>query len=122
MLNSDGDKRRDRWLLVLSGTRNALVLLIFLLVVSFFRSDLAGVFLRRTIIAVAVAAVIFGLLWLLWQRNGMAAYQKEVGARIRSGAQTAYNFQAVINGWTAFIFTLVGSIVAGVYAADALGM
>jgi hypothetical protein len=122
VLSSNGDARRDRWLLVLSGTRNALLLLVFLLVVSFFRSDLAAVFLRRTSIAVAVAAIIFGLLWLIWQRSGMAVYQRQVAARIRQGAQTSYNFRAAVNGLTAFVFTLVGSIVIGVYAADALGL
>lgn len=122
MLTSGGDTRRDRWLLVLSGTRNALLLLIFLLIISFFRSDLSGVFLRRTIIAVVVAALLFGLLWLVWQRSGMAEYQRQVLARIRQGAQTTYNFRAVMNGWTAFICTFVGSILIGVYAASALGI
>lgn len=113
MLVSGGDQRRDRWLLVLSGARNGLLLITLLLVFSFFRAG-GQEFLRRTIFAEVAAMLIFGVIWLLWQRSGMALYQQRARIRARQGAAPDYNYRAVLTGWLAFIFTMVGSIVIAV--------
>jgi hypothetical protein len=113
MLVSGGDERRDKWLLVLRGSRNALLLITLLLLISFFRADQQA-FLRRTIFAEVAAMLIFGIIWLIWQRSGMAVYQQRVRARIRQGAATDYNYRAALNGWLAFIITMTGSIAIAV--------
>ncbi|PZS02509.1 MAG: hypothetical protein DLM69_03960 [Candidatus Chloroheliales bacterium] len=113
MLVSGGDEGRDKWLLVLRGSRNALLLISLLLVVSFFRADQQG-FLRRTIFAEVAAMLIFGVVWLIWQRSGMALYQQRARARTLQGATADYNYRAALNGWLAFILTMTGSIAIAV--------
>ncbi len=113
MLVSGGDEQRDKWLLILSGSRNALLLITLLLVVSFFRTG-GQEFLRRTIFAEVAAMLIYGIIWLLWQRSEMPAYQKHVRARTLAGAPSEYNYRARLNGWLAFIFTMTGAIAIAV--------
>jgi hypothetical protein len=118
MLVSGGDEQRDKWLLILSGSRNALLFITLLLAVSFFRAG-GQEFLRRTIFAEVAAMLIFGGIWLLWQRSGMNIYQQRARQRAKQGAIADYNYRAVLNGWLAFIFTMTGSIAIAVLASIA---
>ena len=113
MLVSGGDEQRDKWLMILSGSRNALLLITVLLVASFFRAG-GQELLRRTIFAEVAAMLIFGVIWLLWQRSGMPAYQQQARARALAGVPAEYNYQARLNGFIAFIVTLVGAIAIAV--------
>ncbi len=113
MLVSGGDAQRDKWLMILSGSRNALLLITLLLVASFFRTG-GQELLHRTIVAEVAAMLIFGVIWLLWQRSEMPAYQQRVRARTLAGAAAEYNYRARLNGFLAFIFTMIGAIAVAV--------
>ncbi len=113
MLVSGGDTQRDKWLLILSGARNALLLITLLLIVTFFRAD-AQALLRRTIFAEVAAMIIYGVIWLLWQRSEMPAYQQRVRTLTQAGAPAEYNYRARLNGFLAFVFTMTGAIAISV--------